>query len=86
MPTDTSERGFKRLICAALAGSTCDPGGAEDPVPAKCAAIDADDWWNIFCLDSAATACPYLLGILRREFSQIRPTRPYLRFAQTILK
>ena len=27
MPTDTSERGLERLICTALTGSPCDPGG-----------------------------------------------------------
>ena len=27
MTTDTSERGLERLICAALTGSPCDPGG-----------------------------------------------------------
>ena len=25
MPTDTSERGFERLICTAIAGHPCDP-------------------------------------------------------------
>jgi len=27
MSTDTSERGLERLICTALTGSPCDPGG-----------------------------------------------------------
>ena len=27
MTTDTSERGLERLICTALAGTPCDPGG-----------------------------------------------------------
>ncbi|MGE5155510.1 MAG: type I restriction endonuclease subunit R [Bdellovibrio bacteriovorus] len=30
MATDTSERGLERLICAALAGSECEPGAAPD--------------------------------------------------------
>ena len=29
MTTDTSERGLERLICTALTGSPCDPGGAD---------------------------------------------------------
>src|SRR5660398_329090 len=29
MTTDTSERGLERLICTALTGSPCDPGGVD---------------------------------------------------------
>ena len=29
MPTDTSERGLERLICAAMTGSPCEPGGRD---------------------------------------------------------
>ena len=59
MTTDTSERGFERLICTALTGQPCDPAGAgalrERPAAYGAGWIcgDAQDYDRDYCLDLA---------------------------------
>jgi type I restriction enzyme R subunit len=61
MTTDTSERGLERLICAALTGSSCDPGAAAaDTVRERPAAYgaswvcgDPSDYDREYCIDLA---------------------------------
>ena len=64
-PTDTSERGFERLICTALTGSTCDPGTvpAANEVPEHPPADGAgwfcgrpEDYDREYCVDLAQLA------------------------------
>jgi len=67
MTTDTSERGLERLICTALTGSPCDPGGADagaaDAVHEQPATYGAgwicgspDDYDREYCVDLAQLA------------------------------
>ena len=59
MPTDISERGLERLICAALTGSPCDAGGAgEAPAEGGAGWIcgGAGDYDREHCLDLAQLA------------------------------
>src|SRR5665648_1188453 len=67
MTTDTSERGLERLICTALTGSPCDPGGADagaaDAVHEQPATYGAgwicgspDDYDREYCVDLAPLA------------------------------
>jgi type I restriction enzyme, R subunit len=61
MTTDTSERGFERLICTALAGSACDPGASPaDAVSERPAAYSTrwvcgtpEDYDREYCVDLA---------------------------------
>ena len=60
MPTDTSERGLERRICAILTGSPCDPAGGAGEAPAAggvgwlCG--DPKDYDRGHCLDLAQLA------------------------------
>jgi type I restriction enzyme, R subunit len=61
MTTDTSERGFERLICTALTGAACDPGTVQaDAVHERPAAYGAgwicgapEDYDRDYCVDLA---------------------------------
>jgi type I restriction enzyme R subunit len=61
IPTDTSERGLERLICTALTGHPCDPGGgAADRVAERPAVYgtgwiggDPNDYDREYCVDLA---------------------------------
>ena len=62
-PTDTSERGFERLICTALTGSACDPGTvpAADEVPERAEGAGwicgrPEDYDREYCVDLAQLA------------------------------
>ncbi len=69
MKTDTSERGLERLICTAMTGHPCDPGGgAADRVAERPAVYgtgwiggDANDYDREYCVDLAQ------LGAFLRE-------------------
>jgi type I restriction enzyme, R subunit len=63
MKTDTSERGFERLICTALTGSPCDPGESADAVHERPAGYapgwicgSAADYDREYCVDLAQLA------------------------------
>ena len=60
MKTDTSERGFERLICTALTGSPCDPGEGADAVHERPAGYAPgwicgapEDYDREYCVDLA---------------------------------